>query len=73
MKITIISLGKFENSPHKAVFENYLQRFKWKVELKELQAKNAKNLETYGLSPQKGVAGFPRIMGCSIRRFIQVQ
>lgn len=44
MKITIISIGKFENSPHKAVFETYLKRLKWNIELKEFEAKNAKNL-----------------------------
>jgi 23S rRNA (pseudouridine1915-N3)-methyltransferase len=44
MKITIISIGKFENSPHRAVFETYLKRLKWKVELKELELKNSKNL-----------------------------
>jgi len=44
MKITIISIGKFENSPHKEVFQNYLKRMKWSVELKELELKNSKNL-----------------------------
>lgn len=44
MKITILSIGKFENSPQKAVFENYLKRLKWKVELRELELKNAKNM-----------------------------
>lgn len=44
MKISIISIGKFDNSPHKQVFETYLKRLKWKVDLKELDLKNAKNL-----------------------------
>ncbi|NBV06510.1 MAG: 23S rRNA (pseudouridine(1915)-N(3))-methyltransferase RlmH [Proteobacteria bacterium] len=44
MRITILSIGKFENSPHKAVFENYLKRLKWKVELRELYLKNSRNL-----------------------------
>ncbi len=46
MKVVILSIGKFENSPHKTVFENYLKRLKWKVELKELELKNAKNLSS---------------------------
>lgn len=46
MKISIISIGKFENSPHKQVFETYLKRLKWKVELKELELKNAKNFSS---------------------------
>jgi 23S rRNA (pseudouridine1915-N3)-methyltransferase len=44
MRVTILSIGKFENSPHKAVFENYLRRLKWKVELKEIDLKNSNNL-----------------------------
>lgn len=44
MKISIISIGKFENSPHKQVFETYIKRLKWKVELKELDLKNSQNL-----------------------------
>lgn len=44
MKITIISIGKFENSPHRLAFENYLKRMKWDIELKELELKNAHNL-----------------------------
>lgn len=44
MKITIISIGKFENSPHRATFETYLKRLKWTIELKEFEAKNGKNL-----------------------------
>ena len=43
MKISIISIGKFENSPHKQVFETYIKRLKWKVELKELDLKNSQN------------------------------
>lgn len=44
MRIAILSIGKFENSPHKMVFENYLKRLKWKVELKELETKNSKRI-----------------------------
>ncbi len=43
MRFTIISIGKFENSPHKTVFENYLKRLKCKVELRELELKNSSN------------------------------
>lgn len=53
MRITIISPGKFENSPHKAVFENYLKRLPWKVELKELEIKNAKSLEVQKLKNEE--------------------
>jgi 23S rRNA (pseudouridine1915-N3)-methyltransferase len=48
MKITIISIGKFENSPHKAVFATYLARMKWKIELLELELKNSRSF-----SPEK--------------------
>ena len=44
MRITILSIGKFENSPHKAVFEHYLKRLKWKVELKEIELRNSDKL-----------------------------
>ncbi len=54
MKITIISIGKFENSPHKAVFETYLQRMKWKVSLKELELKNSQNLSVEKIKELEG-------------------
>ncbi len=44
MKITIISIGKFENSVHRSVFDTYLKRMKWTIELKEFELKNANNL-----------------------------
>jgi 23S rRNA (pseudouridine1915-N3)-methyltransferase len=44
MKINILSIGKFENSAHKLVFENYLKRLKWKVELREIDLKNSDKL-----------------------------
>lgn len=44
MKITIISIGKFENSVHRNVFDTYLKRMKWSIELKEFELKNANNL-----------------------------
>lgn len=54
MKITIISIGKFENSSHKSVFETYVKRLKWKVELKELELKNSKNLSSDELKKGEG-------------------
>ena len=54
MRITILSIGKFENSPHKAVFENYLKRLKWKLELKELDVKNANNLSEQEKKKEEG-------------------
>lgn len=54
MRITILSIGKFENSPHKAVFENYLKRLKWKVELRELELKNAQNLSVAKIKEGEG-------------------
>jgi 23S rRNA (pseudouridine1915-N3)-methyltransferase len=46
MKISIISPGNFGNSPHKTVFEEYRKRLKWKLELKEIELKNAQNLSS---------------------------
>lgn len=54
MRISIISIGKFENSPHKSVFEEYIKRSKWKVELKELDLKNAKSLSSSELKKGEG-------------------
>ncbi len=54
MRISIISIGKFENSPHKLVFDEYLKRSKWKIELKELDIKNAKNLSSLELKKGEG-------------------
>lgn len=44
MKISIISIGKFDNSPHKQVFDTYIKRLKWKINLRELDLKNSNNL-----------------------------
>jgi 23S rRNA (pseudouridine1915-N3)-methyltransferase len=44
MRISILSIGKFENSPHKAVYDTYLKRLKWKVDLREFELKNSQNL-----------------------------
>lgn len=54
MKISIISIGKFENSPHKQVFETYIKRLKWKVELKELDLKNSQNLSVPKIKEGEG-------------------
>ncbi len=54
MRITIISVGNFENSPHKAVFEAYLKRLKWKLELKEIEQKNSKNFTSEQLKKFEG-------------------
>lgn len=44
MKINILSIGKFENSPHKAVFAQYEKRSKWKILLQEIELKNSDKL-----------------------------
>ncbi len=54
MRITILSIGKFENSPQKAVFENYFKRLKWKVELRELELKNAQNMSVAKIKEGEG-------------------
>ncbi len=54
MRITILSIGKFENSPHKAVFENYLKRSKWKIELREMELKNAQNMSVNKIKEGEG-------------------
>lgn len=54
MKISIISIGKFENSPHKQVFESYLKRLKYKMELKELDLRNAHNMNAEKLVKGQG-------------------
>lgn len=54
MRITILSIGKFENSPHKAVFENYLKRLKWKIELREIELKNAQNMSVDKIKEGEG-------------------
>ena len=46
MRITILSIGKFENSPHKSVYQHYLKRLKWKIDLRELELKNSDKLST---------------------------
>ncbi len=43
MKITIISIGNFENNVHKEVFDNYRKRMRWNIDLKEISSKTNKN------------------------------
>ncbi len=54
MHISILSIGKFENSPHKAVFETYLKRLKWKVELRELELRNSQNFSVEKIKKCEG-------------------
>lgn len=44
MRISILAIGKFENSSHYTLFADYAKRLKWKFELKELELRNARNL-----------------------------
>lgn len=53
MKIKIISPGKFENSPHLQMFNDYTKRLKSRVELIELEVKNGKNLELQKLKSEE--------------------
>jgi 23S rRNA (pseudouridine1915-N3)-methyltransferase len=43
MRISILAIGKFENSPQQTLFLDYAKRLKWKIELKEFELRNAKN------------------------------
>ncbi len=52
MKITIISIGKFENSSHKQVFDDYLKRVRG-VNIKEIELKNSKNIPIETLKNQE--------------------
>jgi len=54
VNVLILSIGKFENSPHKTVFESYIKRLKWKIELKELDLKNSKNLSVEKIKEGEG-------------------
>lgn len=54
MRITIISIGKFENSPHRAVFETYLKRLKWKIDLVEFDLKNSQNFSVEKIKTGEG-------------------
>ncbi len=54
MKISIISIGKFENNLQKPIFEEYLKRLKYKIDLKELELKNAHNLSIEEIKKGEG-------------------
>lgn len=47
MKITIVSIGKWKNSPEAKIFAEYQKRMKWKIELIEVDEKNAANILDY--------------------------
>jgi 23S rRNA (pseudouridine1915-N3)-methyltransferase len=43
MKITIISIGSFENSQYQKIFYDFAKRLKWSISLKEILPKNSTN------------------------------
>jgi 23S rRNA (pseudouridine1915-N3)-methyltransferase len=55
MKITILSIGKFDKSPFRELFEYYLKRLKWKIELREIEFKNTKSFEDSKIKQEEGV------------------
>ncbi len=55
MKITILSIGKFDKSPYRELFEFYLKRLKWKIDLKEIEFKNTKSFEESKIKHEEGV------------------
>ena len=55
MKITILSIGKFDKSPFRELFEYYLKRLKWKIELKEIEFKNTKSFEESKIKHEESV------------------
>ncbi len=54
MRISILAIGKFENSAHQSLFKDYAKRLKWKLELKELELRNAKNLSATQVKEGEG-------------------
>lgn len=52
MKITIISISKFENSEFRKIFEEYQKRMN-SVELKEIEFKKSKNLPVSSIKKQE--------------------
>ena len=54
MKITILSIGKFDKSLYRELFEYYLKRLKWKIELKEIEFKNTKSYEESKIKHEEG-------------------
>jgi 23S rRNA (pseudouridine1915-N3)-methyltransferase len=55
MKITILSIGKFDKSPYRELFEYYLKRLKWKIELREIEFKNTKSYEELKIKQEEGI------------------
>lgn len=53
MKISILAFGEFDNSAEKTIFDEFLKRIKGKVELKELNVKNSKNLNVEELKTKE--------------------
>ena len=53
MKITIISIGKFDKNFYPEYFEYYKKRLKWQVELIELDIKNTNNFEPDKIKDQE--------------------
>jgi len=54
VRISILAIGKFENSLHQSFFNDYAKRLKWKLELKELELRNAKNLSAIQVKEGEG-------------------
>ena len=54
MRITILAIGKFENSPHQKLFLDYSKRLKWKIDLKEFELRNAKSLPAAQIKEGEG-------------------
>jgi 23S rRNA (pseudouridine1915-N3)-methyltransferase len=54
MKISLISIGKFDKPFYNQYFEFYKKRLKWQIELIELDLKNSNNLEPEKIKDQEG-------------------
>lgn len=53
MRITILSIGKFDRSSYGELFEFYQKRLKWKIELRELDFKASKSFEDNKIKDQE--------------------
>jgi len=54
MKISILSIGKFNNSCYQELFELYKKRSRWNIILKEFDVKNIKNFEINKIKEEEG-------------------
>ena len=54
MNINIIAIGKFNNSPEKEIYLEYVKRLKWKIELRELELKNSASLSVAEVKAGEG-------------------